>query len=337
VIQAEIDYIESCGVEIRYNSAIDARHTVNDLLKEGYQAVFISAGAQASKRIGIQGEDEGIEGLYYGLSFLTDVKTAKEVRLKGKVVVVGGGNVAVDVAWTAFRVGAEDVQIFCLESRDEMPAWEKEVGEALEEGIVINPSWGPSRIVHENGRVKGIEFLRCVSVFDAEGRFNPSFDEETRQLVETEAVLISIGQAPDTSFLTKDSQLEMALWRGSLRVDENTLSTNIPGVFAGGDFTTGPTFVIRAIASGRRAALAINRYIQGEKGRLKIVDEKSPLQVHHELALEEETTGEKPRAKLAVEKPEERTRDFREVEKGFSEEEAWYEARGVSGATSKGR
>jgi NADH-quinone oxidoreductase subunit F len=327
VIQAEIDYIESCGVEIRYNSAIDARHTVNDLLKEGYQAVFISAGAQASKRIGIQGEDEGIEGLYYGLSFLTHVKTEKEVRLKGKVVVVGGGNVAVDVARTAFRVGAEDVQIFCLESRDEMPAWEKEVEEAVEEGIVINPSWGPSRIVHENGRVKGIEFLRCTSVFDAEGRFSPSYDEETRQFVETEAVIISVGQAPDTSFLTKDSQLEMALWRGSLRVDENTLSTNIPGVFAGGDFTTGPTFVIRAIASGRRAALAINRYLQGEKGRLKIVDEKSPLQVPHELALEEESTGEKPRAKLTVEKPEERTRDFREVEKGFSETEAWYEAK----------
>ncbi len=327
VIQAEIDYIESCGVEIRYNSPIDARHTVNDLLKEGYQAVFIGAGAQASKRIGIPGEDEGIEGLLYGLSFLTDVKSGKKVRLRGKVVVVGGGNVAVDVARTAFRVGAEEVQIFCLESREEMPAWEKEVEEALEEGIVINPSWGPKKIVQENGRVRGIEFLRCVSVFDAEGRFHPSFDEETRQFVETEAVIISIGQAPDISFLTKDGQLEMALWRGNLRVDENTLSTNIPGVFAGGDFTTGPTFVIRAIASGRRAALAINGYIQGEKGRLKIVDEKSPLHLDQGLALEEESTDEKPRAKLAMERPEERTRDFREVEKGFSEEEAWYEAK----------
>jgi NADH-quinone oxidoreductase subunit F len=327
VIQAEIDYIESCGVEIRYNSPIDARHTVNDLLKEGYQAVFIGAGAQASKRIGIPGEDEGIEGLHYGLRFLTEVKSGKNVRLQGKVVVVGGGNVAVDVARTAFRVGAEEVQIFCLESREEMPAWEKEVEEALEEGIVLNPSWGPQKIVHENGRVRGIEFLRCLSVFDAEGRFQPSFDEETRQLVETEAVIISIGQAPDISFLTKDGQIEMALWRGNLKVDENTLSTNIPGVFAGGDFTTGPTFVIRAIASGRRAALAINGYLQGEKGRLKIVDEKSPLHLDQGLALEEETTDEKPRAKLTLERPEERTRDFREVEKGFSEEEAWYEAK----------
>jgi NADH-quinone oxidoreductase subunit F len=110
-------------------------------------------------------------------------------------------------------------------------------------------------------------------------------------------------------------------------VDENTLSTNIPGVFAGGDFTTGPTFVIRAIASGRRAALAIHRHLQGEKGWLKIMDEKSALHLDQGLALEEETTEEKPRAKLAMEKPEERTRDFREVEKGFSENEAWYEAK----------
>jgi NADH-quinone oxidoreductase subunit F len=327
VIQAEIEYIESCGVEIRYDSPIDARHTVNDLLKEGYQAVFIAAGAQVSKRIGILGEEEGIAGLYYGLSFLTDVKTGMKVSLSGRVVVVGGGNVAIDVARTAYRVGAKEVQLFCLEARDEMPAWEKEVMEAVEEGIIINPSWGPKRILREKGRVTGIEFVRCVSVFDGEGRFNPAFDEEVKQLVETETVIISVGQAPDISFLSKDSQLEMALWRGSLKVDENTLSTNIPSVFAGGDFTTGPTFVIRAISSGRRAALAIHRYLQGEQGWLTIVDEKSPLHVDRGLALEEETTEEKPRAKLAMEKPEERTRDFREVEIGFSEEEAWYEAK----------
>jgi NADH-quinone oxidoreductase subunit F len=327
VIQAEIEYIENCGVEIRYDSPIDARHTVNDLLKEGYQAVFIATGAQASKRIGILGEEEGIRGLYYGLSFLTDVKTGTKVTLSGRVVVVGGGNVAIDVARTAYRVGAEQVQLFCLEPRDEMPAWEKEVLEALEEGIIIHPSWGPKRILHEKGRLTGIEFVRCVSVFDGEGRFNPAFDEEVKQLVETGTVIISVGQAPDISFLSKDSQLEMALLRGSLKVDENTLSTNIPGVFAGGDFTTGPTFVIRAISSGRRAALAIHRYLQGEKGRLTIVDEKTPLRLDTGLALEEETTEEKPRAKLAMEKPEERTRDFREVEIGFSEEEAWYEAK----------
>jgi NADH-quinone oxidoreductase subunit F len=325
VIQEEIEYIESCGVEIRYDSPIDAGHTVNDLMKENYSVVFIAAGAQVSKRIGIPGEEEDLGGLYYGLSFLSDIKSGKELTLKERVVVVGGGNVAIDVARTALRMGAGDVQLFCLEARDEMPAWEKEVEEAVDEGIVINPSWGPTQIRHRRGKVSGIEFARCVSVFDEEGRFHPTFDEESRQVVEAEVVIISIGQAPDISFLSEDSQLERALW-GSLAVDENTLSTNIPGIFAGGDFTTGPSYVIRAIGSGRRAAIAIDKYLRGDKGRVKIRDEKTAMKEDIGLALEEETLEERPRIKVELEKPQERVRDFREVEKGFTEEEALVEA-----------
>ena len=325
VIQEEVDYIESCGVEIRYDSPIDAYHTVNDLMREGYDAVFIAAGAQASKRIGVPGEEEGLDGLYYGLEFLSQAKTDRKIAVEGKVVVIGGGNVAIDVARTALRVGAEDVQLFCLEPRDEMLAWEKEVKEAIDEGIVINPSWGPRQIIHKDGRVAGIEFVKCISVFDEEGRFNPIFDDEFTQAVETHNIIISIGQAPDMSFLTKDGQLERALW-GALVVDENTLSTNIPGIFAGGDFTTGPTYVIRAIASGRRAAIAIERYLQGETGRIRIVDEKTETVEDIGLALDEETTEEKPRIEIQLEKPEERVRDFREVEKGFTREEAHREA-----------
>ena len=325
VIQEEVDYIESCGVEIRYDSPIDAYHTVNDLMQEGYDAVFIAAGAQASKRIGVPGEEEGLDGLYYGLEFLSQAKTDRKIAVEGKVVVIGGGNVAIDVARTALRVGAEDVQLFCLEPRDEMLAWEKEVKEAIDEGIVINPSWGPRQIIHKDGRVAGIEFVKCISVFDEEGRFNPIFDDEFTQAVETHNIIISIGQAPDMSFLTKDGQLERALW-GALVVDENTLSTNIPGIFAGGDFTTGPTYVIRAIASGRRAAIAIERYLQGETGRIRIIDEKTETVEDVGLALDEETTEEKPRIEIQLEKPEERVRDFREVEKGFTREEAHREA-----------
>ena len=325
VIQEEVDYIESCGVEIRYDSPIDAYHTVNDLMREGYDAVFIAAGAQASKRMGVPGEEEGLDGLYYGLEFLSQAKTDRKIAVEGKVVVIGGGNVAIDVARTALRVGAEDVQLFCLEPRDEMLAWEKEVREAIDEGIVINPSWGPRQIIHKDGRVSGIEFVKCISVFDEEGRFNPTFDDEFTQAVETHNIIISIGQAPDMSFLTKDGQLERALW-GALVVDENTLSTNIPGIFAGGDFTTGPTYVIRAIASGRRAAIAIERYLQGETGRIRIVDEKTETVEDVGLALDEETTEEKPRIEIQLEKPEERVRDFREVEKGFTREEAHREA-----------
>lgn len=232
---------------------------------------------------------------------------------------------AIDVARTSLRVGAEDVQVFCLESRDEMPAWEKEVEEAVEEGIVINPSWGPRRILRQGNEVSGVEFVRCVSVFDDEGRFNPSFDEETTQVVETQNVIISIGQAVDMSFLSKDGQLERALW-GSLVVDENTLSTNMPGIFAGGDFTTGPTYVIRAIASGRRAAVAIDKFLQGEAGRVEILDEKTAMAQDAGLALEEETTEERPRVGIEMERPDDRICDFREVERGYSEEQARREA-----------
>jgi len=325
VIQQEVDYIASCGVEILYNSPIDAKHTVDDLMEEEYKAVFIAAGAQASKRIGILGEQEGLKGLYYGLQFLIDIRTGKDIKLKGKVVVLGGGNVAFDAARTSFRLGANAVEIWYRRTIGEMPAWEKDIEEAIEEGVAIHPLWAPKQILHEGGRVTGIEFMRSRTVSDEEGRSVLSVDEETTEKVKANAVVIAIGQAPDISFLSEDSQLERALW-GSLAVDENSLSTNIPGIFAGGDFTTGPSTVIRAIASGRRAALAIDKYFEGEKGRIAILDEKSSMRVEHRLALEEESQEEKPRAKQGMERPDERARDFREVEKGFDEEQAWYEA-----------
>jgi NADH-quinone oxidoreductase subunit F len=326
VVEDEIKYIENCGVEIRYNSPIDAGHTFTDLLNEGYEAVFLAAGAQASKQIGIPGEDQDLEGLYYGLHFLNDIKKGQDMRLKNRAVVIGGGNVAIDVARTALRAGAQHVQIFCLEPRDEMPAWEKEVEEALDEGIVINPEWSPKQILYQDGKVTGMEFIRCVCVFDDEGCFNPECDEEITQLVEAEDVLISIGQAQDMSFLSEDSQLERALW-GALVVDDNTLSTNIPGVFAGGDFTTGPTFVIRAIASGRRAAIAIDKYLLGASGPVEIPDMKTAMHEDTGLALDEETDQELPRIRTALEKAEIRVNDFREVEQGFSVKEAISESK----------
>ena len=190
-----------------------------------------------------------------------------------------------------------------------MPAWEKEVQEALEEGIVMNPSWGPKQIIRQNDRVTGVEFVHCEAVFDEEGRFNPRCDDTFTQLVDADSVIVSIGQAPDMSFLDEDSQLERALW-GSLTVDENTLATNIPGIFAGGDFTTGPTYVIRAISSGRRAALAIDNYLEGEGGRIRIIDEKTDMPEESGLALEEENLEELPRIKLEFEAPKERIQDF---------------------------
>jgi NADH-quinone oxidoreductase subunit F len=327
VIEQEIDYIKNCGVDIFYDAPIDANHTVNDLLAEGFAAVFVAAGAQASMRTGIPGEAEDLEGLFYGLKFLTDVRTGADLILKGKVIVIGGGNVAIDAARTALRIGAEDVQIFYRRTREEMPAWTKDIEEALEEGIVLNPLWAPKRIIQKDGRVTGMEFVRSRTVYDADGQAHLGLDDETIQTAAAEAVIIAVGQAPDVSFLSKDQQIERSLW-GSLEVDRNKLATNIPGIFSGGDFITGPSTAIQAIASGRRAAMAIHQYLQGDAGRVEMIDQKTATPVAAGLALEDETAKDQPRISLDVEPPGERVKDFREVEKGYGrDQEAHREAR----------
>jgi NADH-quinone oxidoreductase subunit F len=326
VIEEEIDYIKNCGVEIFYDSPIDANHTVNDLLAGEFSSVFIAPGAQASMRTGIIGEDENLKGLYYGLKFLTDVRIGEAIKLKGKAVVIGGGNVAIDAARTALRVGASDVQIFYRRTREEMPAWQKDVEEALEEGIVLNLHWAPKQILHKRGKITGMEFVQSKTVYDDDGRARLSVDDDAVQVVDADAVIISIGQAPDASFLSEDSRIERSLW-GSLKVNQNTLATNIQGIFSGGDFITGPSTVIQAIASGRRAAIAINKYLQGDTGRVEIIDEKTSMPSTAGLALEDETAKDQPRVDIDLEKPEDRVKDFREVEKGYTiDEEAHREA-----------
>jgi NADH-quinone oxidoreductase subunit F len=325
VILKEIEYIERCGVTIITNAPVDANHTVNDLIGEGYGAVFIAAGAQASKRLEIPGEDESIEGLHYGLSYLASVKEGNPIPLKGRVIVIGGGNVAMDVARTAIRSGAEAVQIFYRRTLEEMPAWGKEVDEALEEGILIHPMWAPSRIIKENGALKGVEFARSRTVFNDDGTSRLTVDRNDTRIVDAEALIISVGQAPDASFLTRDGQIERNLW-GSLAVDRNTLATNISGVFAGGDFTTGPSTVIEAIASGRRAALAIENYLEGRHERITIRDEKTSLNETDGLALDGGAYESAERITAKKENPGVRTSDFREVESGFTESQAQAEA-----------
>lgn len=326
VIEDEVRYIQSCGVTVHYNSPIDARHTVNDLIAEGFSAVFIAAGAQSGLRLKIPGEEEKLEGLHNGLRFLTDIRTGKDISLSGKTIVIGGGNVAFDAARTALRVGAAEVLIYYRRTVQEMPAWEQEIREAIEEGIVIHPLWTPKEILSKEGRVIGMKFARSRTVWDKTGRSFLSVDEETVQTVDAGTVIIAIGQAPDTSFLSKDHQIERSLW-GSLDVDQNRLATNIPGIFSGGDFITGPSTVIQAIASGRRAAIAIDQYLQGDKGRVEITDEKSARASAARLALEETLTEEQPRIQAGHEPAEERVADFREVEKGFSKDQAHREAK----------
>ena len=325
VIEEEVNYIESCGIDIHYNAPIDASHTVNQLLREGFSAVFIAAGAQASKQMGIPGEELNLDGVYYGLPFLTDIRCGEKIPLAGKAVVIGGGNVAFDTARTALRVGAQDVHIYYRRGVDEMPAWKKDIEEAVEEGVIIKPFWSPRRILHDNAKVTGIEFVGSRTIFEQDGTSYVKEDPEQLLKVDADAVLIAVGQAPDVSFISKESQLERSLW-GSLEVDKNSLTTNVAGIFAGGDFITGPTTVISAIASGRRAAIAIDHYLSGIKGPVQIVDEKTQFFETAGLALESESTEEMPRIQIKVENPTLRSRDFREVEKGFTEEQARIEA-----------
>jgi NADH-quinone oxidoreductase subunit F len=275
--------------------------------------------------MGIPGEELNLDGVYYGLPFLTDIRCGEKIPLAGKAVVIGGGNVAFDTARTALRVGAQDVHIYYRRGVDEMPAWKKDIEEAVEEGVIIKPFWSPRRILHDNAKVTGIEFVGSRTVFEQDGTSYVKEDPEQLLKVDADAVLIAVGQAPDVSFISKESQLERSLW-GSLEVDKNSLTTNVAGIFAGGDFITGPTTVISAIASGRRAAIAIDHYLSGIKGPVQIVDEKTQFFETAGLALESESTEEMPRIQIKVENPTLRSRDFREVEKGFTEEQARIEA-----------
>ena len=327
VLDQDIQYIQSAGVVIRYQSPIDRHHTVQDLLREGFAAVFIAAGAQAAKSVGIPGEEEKPTGLMYGLEFLSQVKAGVDLRIGHRVLVIGGGNVAIDVARTARRLGGGQVHVVCLEKRGEMPAWLKDIEEAEVEGIGIDNSWGPKQVLIQDGRVKGVDFVRCLSVFDFEGQFRPTFDDEEMTTFECDTLIISVGQAPDMAFLSEDQGLERAMW-GTLQVDANNLATNIPGIFAGGDFTTGPTFVIRAVASGRRAALAIDKYLSGDTTRVVIPDEKTQLGLEAiRLAQEEADVPLTGRVQLPQADIKERIQDFREVEAGYTEQQARAEAR----------
>jgi NADPH-dependent glutamate synthase beta subunit-like oxidoreductase len=199
--------------------------------------------------------------VFWGVDFLRDVSENKEVRLKKRVFVVGGGNVAVDVALTALRVGANEVTMACLESREEMPASQWEIEQALEEGVRLLPSWGPQRIIGENGRIKAVELVRCTSVFDEKGAFCPAFGE-LKETVEADQVILAIGQDADLSFLSGYGRMNCE--RGLISVNPESQETGMPGIFAGGDVGKGPGAIIDAIAAGRRAAVAMDKFLGGD-------------------------------------------------------------------------
>jgi NADPH-dependent glutamate synthase beta subunit-like oxidoreductase len=258
VVEAEIDILKEMGVEFRCSVEVGKDITIKQLREEGYLAFYIAIGAQGGRKVGVPGEDA--EGVQSGVDFLRNVNTDNNIKLAGRTVIIGGGNVAVDVARTAMRVGSSEVSMFCLESRDIMPAAVDEVEEAEGEGVTVQNSWGPKEILTENGRVKAIVFKRCTSVFDSQHHFNPTYDENDLKTVECENVLLSIGQSIEWGELLKDTKVELNR-NGTVKADPVTYQTAESDIFVGGDVYTGPKFAIDAIAAGKEAAISLHRAV----------------------------------------------------------------------------
>ncbi len=261
VVNAEIEVLRELGVEFKEGVEVGKDITIPELRKNGYNAFYLAIGAQAGRGLGLENEDA--KGVVTGVEFLRRVSLGEDVKLKGPAVVIGGGNVAIDVARTATRVGASQVEMFCLESREEMPALDEEIEEALSEGISMNNSWGPKQILVENGKVVGIEFKKCLSVFDANKKFSPKFDENETKIVKTNNILISVGQGIDWGTLLTDTKVELNPNK-TVKANATTYQTAEPDIFVGGDALTGPKFAIDAIALGKQGAVSIHRYVFGD-------------------------------------------------------------------------
>ncbi|HWR19624.1 MAG TPA: FAD-dependent oxidoreductase [Clostridia bacterium] len=258
VVDAEIDILKELGVNFKTGVEVGKDITLGELRKQGFKAFYLAIGAQGGRNLCIEGEDA--QGVISGVEFLRKVNLKEGKYVSGKVIVIGGGNVAVDVARSAIRSGGETVSMYCLEKRDEMPALDEEKAVAEAEGIHIVNSFGPKRILTNDGKVMGVEFKRCTEVFDKNGRFAPQYDENDTITVEADWVLVSVGQSIIWGELLNDAKAELNR-NNTISVDDWTYQTAQDDVFAGGDAVTGPKFAIDAIAAGKQAAISIHRFV----------------------------------------------------------------------------
>ena len=257
VIDAEIDVMREIGVEIRTGVEVGKDVTIAGLREEGYKGFYVAIGCQGGKLPGIPGET--LPGTSTAIDFLHEANCGA-VKVSGKVVVVGGGNVAIDAARVALRSGAESVTMLSLETEDIIPASLEERREAREDGVVINPGWGPKEVLGD-GKVAGIVFKKCTSVYDENHRFSPQYDENELITLEADQVVFAIGQTVVLKDLLKDTKVEF--FRGVYPVaDKLTYQTAEPDIFVGGDVFTGPKFAIDAIAAGKEAAESLHRFVQ---------------------------------------------------------------------------
>ena len=314
-LDKDIKAILQWGVKFQGNTVV-GKDISMDRLKSDYDALFLASGANGSMKIPLSGADK--RGVLWGWDFLRDVKLGKAPRLRGVVIVVGGGNVAIDVALTAKRLGAKAVHLFCLEKREEMPAHEWEIARAEEEGVFIHTAWAPKKVLGDKS-VKGLGLIRCTSVFDSACNFNPTYDEAITHKIEGNTVILAVGQSADLSYLQQEEHIHR---KGTLiEADAEDLATGEKGVFAGGDVVTGPSSIIVAIAHGRKAASSIDRYLEGD-GKIDEIlanPEKKVLLPPFEMEV-------KPRASMRRLSPEERIAGFQQVERGLTGDQIKAEA-----------
>jgi len=319
IVEKDIRGIASLGVDIRTGVVFGKDVTFETLKEKGFDAVLLAAGLQTSRSLRVEGAD--LDGTIGGLDFLRDFELGKAPRVKGRVLVIGGGSVAMDVALTALRLGASDVHVVCLEKPEEMPAFPWEIRQALEEDIKIHNSYGVKKIIGKDGNVSAVELMRCVSVFDEEGKFNPTCDEEETKTMEADMLFLAIGQASDLSWRTADQPNISRT--GLVEVKSSNMETNIPSVFACGDVTKGPGSIVEALASGRDAAFAIDKYLAGTgtlEDRFVEVEEPNPW------LGKVEKFGYRQSVHMPSLPIEKRKRNFSEVELGYDKKMAQEEA-----------
>ena len=258
VVEAEIDILREMGVEFRCGVDVGRDITIPELRAQGYKGFYVAVGLQDGGRLRVPGDDA--EGVMSGVDFTKKVNLAPETKLTGKVVVIGGGNIASDVARTAVRCGAESVTLYCLEGYNEMPMGEEDRTECERDGISIHAGWGQTAIDTENGHARAIRFRKCLSVKNAEGRFAPAFDDARTETAEADTILYCIGQHAAWGELLAGTKVEFNP-NGTVKADPLTYQTAEPDIFVGGDCYTGPKFAIDAIAAGKEAAISLHRYV----------------------------------------------------------------------------
>ena len=316
VIEAEIDVLRALGVEFHCGVEVGRDVTIPELREQGYKGFYVAIGLQSGGRLGVPGEDA--EGVKAGIELMREVNLEGKKSLSGRVVVIGGGNIGADVARTALRCGAEKVSLYCLEDYDSMPMGVEDRTECEEDGIEIHAGWGQTEILAENGKCSGIRFRRCLSVRNAEGRFAPTFDDNTTEEVPCDMVLYCIGQKVDWKGLLTGTAVELNP-NGTAKADPVTYQTAEPDIFVGGDVYTGQKFAIDAIAAGKQGAVSLHRWVQDATltiGR----DKREFIELDkNNLLLEEASYDNTPRQRIGYNETLRKT--FKDGRVAFTEEQ----------------